>query len=92
MKKLKIIIALNLILFASVVFLGIEQAGRGAEIAKLEDEIEVAITAKMDLSEGIFNKTSESKNQEIAGNLGFAKPSQIYYFSVDGGFAKAPVR
>lgn len=92
MNKLKILIILNLVLLASVVFLGIEQAGRGAEIAKLEDEFEVATIEKMNLSEGIFSETSESKNQEIAEKLGFAKPQEVYYFSFDGGFAKAPVR
>ena len=92
MKKLKILIAINLILFASVVFLGIEQAGRGAEIAKLEDELELASVQKMNLSEGIFSKTSESKNQDIALKLGFSKPQEVYYFSVEKGFAKAPVR
>lgn len=90
--KLKILIAVNLILFASVVFLGIEQAGRGAEIAKLEDEFEAATTQKMNLSEGIFNKTSESKNNDLALEMGFGKPTRVYYFSVDSGFAKLPVR
>ena len=63
MKKLKIILGINLVLFASLVFLGIEQAGRGAEIAKLEDELETASTQKMNLSEGIFSQNSEKSNQ-----------------------------
>lgn len=92
MKKIKFIIAINLILLISVVFLGIEQAGTGAEIAKLEDEYEMATIYKRNLSEGIFSETSDVKNQEIANKLGFAKPQEVYYFSVDGGFAKAPVR
>ena len=92
MKKLKIILGINLVLFASLVFLGIEQAGSGAEIAKLEDELETASTQKMNLSEGIFSQNSEKSNQKIAQELGFAKPTRVYYFSVDSGFAKLPVR
>lgn len=90
--RLKILIAVNLILFASVVFLGIEQAGRGAEIAKLEDQIEVLLTQKTNITEEIFNKTSENTNNNLALEMGFTKPTRVYYFSVDGGFAKLPVR
>lgn len=89
--KLKILITVNLILFASVVFLGIEQAGRGAEIAKLEDQIEFALSQKTNVTEEIFNMTSISNNSDLALEMGFSKPTRVYYFSTDNGYAKLPV-
>lgn len=88
----KFIWFVNLALFVSVVFLGIEQAGRGAEIAKLEDGFEEATSVKRDLTEKIFTLSSEGKIENNASDLGFSKPNQIYYFNSDDVFAKLPVR
>jgi cell division protein FtsL len=84
--------AVNLILFVGVVFLGIEQAGRGAQISDLENKIEDAVTLKRDLSEEIFSNESETK---IAGNiesLGFVKPENIHYFNSENVFASLTAR
>lgn len=79
MKKINIIWGINLILFVAVVFLGIEQAGKGAEISNLESQLEASNEQKRELSEVIFN----SGNNTVAevSDLGFIKPTQVYYFN-----------
>lgn len=92
LRKTNYLWALNLILFIGVVVLGIEQAGRGAEISNLENKIEDAVVLKRDLSEAIFRNESETK---IAGNidsLGFVKPTNVYYFKTENIFASLTVR
>ncbi|EKE06106.1 MAG: hypothetical protein ACD_19C00079G0011 [uncultured bacterium] len=80
----KVIWAINLILLIAVVFLGIEQAGRGAEISKLEDKLEVVSIEKRDLAENIFILGSENSLSLNASESGFLKPSTVLYFdSVD---------
>lgn len=79
-------------MFASVVFLGIEQAGRGAEISNLEGKIEDAIVYKRDLSEGIFRNGSDAKLSENIEMNGFVKPSEIHYFKTENIFASLPTR
>ena len=91
-QKIKYIWVVNLILFGAVVFLGIEQAGRGAEISQLENKIESAITTKRDLAEGVFNGSSDTKIAENSQELGFNKPQSVYYFKTDDLFARLPVR
>ncbi|MEK7168861.1 MAG: hypothetical protein AAB778_02510 [Patescibacteria group bacterium] len=90
--KINYVWAINLILFISVVVLGIEQAGRGAEISNLENKIEEAQVIKRDLSEEIFNNESETKLTGNIENLGFVKPSSVYYFKTENTFASLPVR
>jgi len=90
--KGRLIWIVNLVLFITVVFLGIEQAGRGAEIAKLEDEFEIASSVKRDLSEEIFSVNSDTKIEDLALDLGFTKPTKVYYFNSEDVFAKLPVR
>ena len=77
----KIIWAINLILLVGVVFLGIEQAGSGAEISKLEDKLEQISTTKSELTENIFRSGSDTKLTTSATDLGFSKPSKVYYFN-----------
>lgn len=81
MKKINIIWSINLISFAFVVFLGIEQAGKGAEISKIERDLETQIVLKRELSEKIFNSGSESKLTDGVTDHGFIKPSKIVYFN-----------
>lgn len=80
-RKINYIWAINLILFAGVVFLGIEQAGKGADISHLEDKLETVSLQKRDLTENIFKDGSDTKLVDNATNLGFVKPSQVYYFN-----------
>lgn len=91
-QKISYIWAINLILFIGVVVLGIEQAGRGAEISNLENKIEDAVVLKRDLSEEIFKNESETKIAGNIENLGFIKPINVYYFKTENTFASLPVR
>lgn len=77
----------NLVMFAFIVFLGIEQAGRGAEISSLEDRIEEKIVYKRDLSEEIFKVDSDEKISLNATELGFIKPTKVHYFKTDEIYA-----
>ena len=69
----------NLLLFIGVVFLGIEQAGRGADISNLEDQLEIRLIEKREIAENIFNSGNEIKLSDNAINLGYYKPSKVYY-------------
>ncbi|MFZ3301213.1 MAG: hypothetical protein WA152_00695 [Microgenomates group bacterium] len=92
LRKINYLWALNLILFIGVVILGIEQAGRGAEISHLENKIEEAVVLKRDLSEEIFQNESDTKIAGNIENLGFVKPTNIHYFKTENIFASLPVR
>lgn len=83
---------INILLFVAVVFLGIEQAGRGAEISHLENKIEEQIIQKRNLSEEIFNSGTNLASVENAQSLGYTKPSQVFYFKTENIFAKLPVQ
>lgn len=86
--KINYVWVLNLILFATVVFLGIEQAGKGAQISNLESKIESSFIQKRALSEGVFNLSSDTKIAQQSEELGFAKPTDIYYFKTEDLFAQ----
>ena len=93
MKKInKIAWFINLSLFAFVVFLGIEQAGMGAEIAKLENSLEKSSVTKQKLTDIIFASNNSYGNEESLLSLGFTKPANVYYFNTEDSFAKLPVR
>lgn len=87
-QKISYIWAINLILFATVVFLGIEQAGKGAEISNLENKIELLVTEKRDLSEEIFDSGSDTKIDKQSEELGFVKPTDVYYLKTEEVFAQ----
>lgn len=92
MSKVKYLWAINLVILVAVVFLGIEQAGRGAEISNLENKIEEQVILKRSLSEDIFNNDSSLASIENAESLGYIKPSKMYYFKTENIFAKLPVQ
>lgn len=93
MKKInKITWFINLTLFALVVFMGIEQAGIGAEIVKLEDNLEKTTITKQKLTDQIFDSNNKFGNEDTLLSLGFVKPTNVYYFDVEDSFAKLPVR
>lgn len=79
-QKINYIWVLNLIVFITVVFLGIDQAGKGAEIALLERKLEQVSVAKRELSENIFGSGADDRylNPE---SLGFSKPATVLYFN-----------
>lgn len=80
-RKINYLWVINLILFIGVVFLGIQQAGRGADISKLENKLASISIQKRDLSENIFSSENDSKVINNASDSGFVKPSKIYYFN-----------
>lgn len=92
LRKINYLWAINLILFIGVVVLGIEQAGRGAEISYLENKIELQIIEKRNLSEEIFNSGTNLASVESAESLGYLKPSEVFYFKTENIFAKLPVQ
>ena len=92
MSKIKYLWFINLIMFAVVVFLGIEQAGRGATISHLEDKIEEAAVYKRDLSEEIFKNGSDIKLTQNVTDLGFVKPQEVHYIKTENLFASLPTR
>lgn len=92
LRKINYLWAINLILFIGVVVLGIEQAGRGAEISQLENKIELMIIEKRNISEEIFSSGSTVASTEKAESLGYLKPSEVFYFKTENIFAKLPVQ
>lgn len=80
-RKVKLVWGVNLLLFAGLVFLGIEQAGRGAEISSLENKIEASNNIRRELSERIFKFGEEDKIAEVGTNLGYTKPTKVLYFN-----------
>ena len=83
----KFLWAINLVVFAFVVFLGIEQAGKGAEISSLENKIEESVIYKRDLSEKIFNNEKGDIAEDVVNSLGYVKPTEVYYFKTDEVYA-----
>lgn len=81
-RKINYIWAINLVLLIAVVFLGIEQAGRGADISQLENQFEGVSVQKRELSENLFQSGSDQKLLENVDTLGFAKPSKVLYFNI----------
>lgn len=79
-RKINYLWVVNLILFAGVVFLGIEQAGKGAEISKLERKLETTSIQKRDLAENIFEFGTETNINQVASESGFVKPTAVLYF------------
>lgn len=81
-RKINYIWMINLALLVAVVFLGIEQATRGAEISKLEDRLASISNQKRELSEDIFiDNGSNLISLNNASESGFIKPSAILYFN-----------
>lgn len=85
--KNKYIWFVNLILFIGIVFMGIEQAGKGAEIAKLENDLEKTTVSKQKLTDVIFTSNKNLDSNEYFLSLGFIKPTTVYYFNTENFFA-----
>jgi len=72
------------------VFLTIQTATSGAEIAKLENEEERLKEQNQTYKEDILNKSSLKITGEKAGELGFIKPPRIVYLTEEETVAKLP--
>ena len=94
MKKIiirNIIWAANTLLLVTVVFLGIEQGGIGAQIRKTDDVLETQDSVKREISEKIYESQEVDSNKKIE-ELGFVKPINILYFDTEDAVAKLPVQ
>lgn len=84
--------AVNIALFIAVVYMGINQAGLGAEISLLEDQTESLIEEKHNLSEKILLGNSTTSVSEKSEKLGFVKPQDVVYIDSEELFAALIVR
>ncbi|MBL7036963.1 hypothetical protein ISR94_03995 [Candidatus Microgenomates bacterium] len=76
--------SINIALFVTVVYMGIAQAGLGAEMAKLEDELVLQSEKKHQMSESILLGNSSSSFTQKSEDLGFMKPEKVVYIdSID---------
>lgn len=89
----KIIVwGINAILFVAVVYMGITQAGQGAEISVLDDQMIALVEEKHNLSEKILLGNSTTSVSEKSESLGFAKPENIVYIDSKDLYASLLVR
>ncbi len=81
----------TLVVFASVVvFLAIETATSGAQVAQLEQEEAVLTKQNRELSDQLVKASSLVTLGEEAKVLGFEKPSQVIYITEKEVVAKLP--
>ncbi len=76
----KYIWIINLMVFIAVVVLGINQAGKAAEISFLEKKLDQVAIEKRELSEKIFTNDNNDKIDR-SEELGYIKPSKVLYFN-----------
>lgn len=82
LKSSKTVWTLNFVLLASVVFLGIQQGGKGAELAKMENELKNIQIAKHSYTEAMLVSSNTDQISQKAMELGFGKPIATVY--IDG--------
>jgi hypothetical protein len=78
-KTRKLIWFTNLSLLALVVFLGIQQGGRGAELAQMEEEIRTLNSSKQNHLESILLISNTEEIEKKAAEMGFIKPLAVVY-------------
>lgn len=84
LKSKKMLWFINFVMFTLVVFLGIQQGGKGAEIAKMEDELKNLQLSRQNYLENILLVASNDQIEKKAVELGFNKPSSMVYIdSID---------
>lgn len=89
-KKNYILITICGILIASSVFLTVETATSGAEVAKLDKTVIEMGNQKRILEENLIKGISMTQLQEKSLELGFVKPSNLIYISSVSPVAKLP--
>lgn len=85
-----ILISIVAILAVSSIFLTIESATTGVEVAKLEKTEADLSNQKRDLEEVLVKSLSSSTLQEKSTELGFVKPTDLVYLSSAAPVAKLP--
>lgn len=78
------------LLAVSSIFMTIEGAASGVEIAKLEKKELQLIDEKRMLEESLVKNLSVGELQEKSTELGFAKPTNLVYISGTESVAKLP--
>lgn len=91
-KQKKLIWGVNAVIFAAVVFFGIEQASLGTTVSSLEGKVEDEIIKRQQVSESIYALSTSENIEEKAQTLGFVKPDNIIYLKSDEVVAKLPTR
>jgi len=86
-RKVKIFWFLNAILFAVIVFMGINQAGKGAEIVDYEKRYRDLEKESTGYEEKIFNLTSFEVTDKLSQDLGYSKPESFLYIDNPETFA-----
>jgi hypothetical protein len=89
-KKNYILITICGILIASSVFLTVETATSGAEVARLDKTTVEMSNQKRILEENLIKGISMTQLQEKSLELGFVKPSNLIYISSISPVAKLP--
>lgn len=79
--------SVNMALFVSVVYMGITQAGLGAEMTQLEDQMIIVSEKKHQMSESILLGNSTTSFSEKSEGLGFSKPQEVVYIDSLDSFA-----
>lgn len=79
-----------LIFLATTVFFAIEAAASGAQLSSLEKEELELTRINSELSEKILEKSSLTKIEEKADEMGFVKSEEIFYIPNQKTFAKLP--
>lgn len=89
-KKTTILLPVLAVFALVVVFLTIETATSGAQLAQLEQEEAVLTKQNRELSDQLVKASSLTSLGEEAEVLGFKKPSQIIYITEKEAVAKLP--
>lgn len=93
MKKTKLtLFVVNLLLFMAIVYMGIMQAGMGAQIVNIQKETALHDEKHQQLTDSIFNSNNLNVSDDQLLSMNFKKPSDIYYFDIIDSLAKLPVR
>ena len=89
--KNNILFWVGLIAFvAFFVFLTVETATSGASLAKLEQDEATLIQENRDLEDAVVTSSSLNGYEEKSQELGFVKPSKIFYINPSDVVAKLP--
>jgi len=90
--KRTLVWGINIFLFIAVVFMGINQAGKGAEISKLENDLQTMNSEKQDYSENLLLGNSTSDLSSKSEELGFAKAKDVIYIDSIDSYASLLVQ
>jgi len=85
--KLKLLWIANAVIFVSIVYMGISQAGSGALLAEYEDELVKLNETRNEIEGSVFNLTNHSVALDRSKDLGFIKPADFIYIDNPDSYA-----